>query len=187
MRQPRRSSLLASYAPVGRSGDFSGSSNNDGSSAQTWTFACGLGWLYGIGICVGPFFGTGVGVLVPGGVLAGAGGGIGVVFGIGMGTGVVWGTGRGDVNGFGVSPPMKPPFADGLPRPGDLPSPAELARRATDLSDVMRARIALQARDFRMRLRSRRETRRDGLAFAVTGPRLVTRGALELLPDPRWK
>lgn len=113
---------------------------------QTWTIACGVGWLYGIGGCIGPFFGTGVGLTFPGGVIAGAGGGVGIMFGIGMGSGIVWGGGRGVVKGFGVNPPMKPPFADGLPRPSDLPSLAYLLRRVATEADNLRERV-VQLRD----------------------------------------
>jgi hypothetical protein len=133
------------YASVGRSGDFGRRDVADDGDAQTWTFACGVGWLNGLGLCVGPFFGTGVGLTYPGGVLAGAGGGVGVVVGIGTGIGLVWGSGRGVVKGIGVTPPMQPPFANGLPRPADLPSPRELARRATDnieeLRESLRTRV----------------------------------------------
>ena len=134
------------YASVGRSGDFGGKKVNDDDDAQTWTFAFGAGWLYGLGLCIGPFFGVGVGLTIPGGVLAGAGGGVGVVIGVGMGGGVLWGSGRGAVKGFGVIPPMKPPFADGIPRPADLPSPGELLKRAEDTIDEMRLRMARRAR-----------------------------------------
>lgn len=113
---------------------------------RTWTIACGVGWLYGIGGCIGPFFGTGVGLTFPGGVIAGAGGGVGIMFGIGMGSGIVWGGGRGVVKGFGVNPPMKPPFADGLPRPSDLPSLAYLLRRVATEADNLRERV-VQLRD----------------------------------------
>ena len=60
-------------ASVGQSGDFNRASSSADDGAQTWTIACGGGWLYGIGGCIGPFFGTGVGLTFPGGVLAGAG------------------------------------------------------------------------------------------------------------------
>lgn len=131
------------YASVGSTGMFANKGDNkDDDAAQTWTFTLGVGWLYGLGLCIGPFFGTGVGFTVPGGVLAGAGGGVGVVVGIGMGSGVVWGTGRGVVQGLGVIPPMTPPFAEGLPRFGDLPAPRELARRAADGIDDLRASVA---------------------------------------------
>jgi len=132
------------YASVGSTGQFGNAYSKDGdeSGAQTWTFTCGIGWLYGLGVSVGPFFGTGVGFTIPGGVLAGAGGGVGIVIGIGMGSGLVWGTGRGVVKGLGVIPPMTPPFSDGLPRPSDLPSPRELARRTADYVDLLRYRVA---------------------------------------------
>ena len=138
-------------ASVGQSGDFNKASNNDEDGAQTWTIACGAGWLYGIGGCIGPFFGTGVGLTFPGGVLAGAGGGVGIVVGIGMGSGIVWGGGRGVVKGFGVNPPMRPPFADGFPRPSDLPSLAYLLRRATTEVELMRERVASTAERWRAR------------------------------------
>lgn len=129
------------YASVGQSGDFGTSRNTGEEDAQTWTVACGVGWLYGLGLCIGPFFGTGVGLTIPGGILAGAGGGVGIVFGIGMGGGVIWGGGRGVVKGFGVSPPMRPPFADGIPRPADIPTLGEIARLATDTADQLREQM----------------------------------------------
>jgi len=89
-------------------------------SPKTWLLAGGLGWLYGIGCCIGPFYGVGVGLTVPGGILAGAGGGLGVVVGIGMGGGFVWGSGKGKVNGLGFSFP-----SDGM-EPPELPTLAEL-------------------------------------------------------------
>lgn len=151
------------YASVGRSGDFGGTRADSDGGAQTWTFTFGAGWLYGLGLCVGPFFGTGVGLTFPGGVLAGAGGGVGVVVGVGMGTGLVWGTGRGVVRGFGVIPPMAPPFADGVPRLAELPSPRELIGRVADEIDELRER-------------QRRKARRRGksmLAFAAAPPLLA--------------
>ncbi|EOD32253.1 hypothetical protein EMIHUDRAFT_202923 [Emiliania huxleyi CCMP1516] len=69
---------------------------------SAWALAGGIGWLYGIGCVLGPFYGVGVGLTFPGGILAGAGGGVGVVVGIGMGGGLVWGAGRGSVRGLGV-------------------------------------------------------------------------------------
>ena len=89
-----------------------GAKNRD---APSWMLAGGIGWLYGLGICVGPFFGVGVGITVPGGILAGAGGGVGIVAGVGLGTGAVWGSGRGFVNGFGLPVPMSPPDVPTLP------------------------------------------------------------------------
>ena len=132
------------YASVGKTGDFGNSKKAAAGDddAETWTVAFGVGWLNGLGVCIGPFFGTGVGLTIPGGILAGAGGGIGIVFGIGAGSGIVWGAGRGVVKGFGVQPPMKPPFADGFPRPADLPTPEELASRATFEIDALRRRVA---------------------------------------------
>ena len=134
------------YASVGRSGDFGGSrGDQEEGTAQTWTFTCGVGWLYGLGLCVGPFFGTGVGFTVPGGVLAGAGGGVGVVVGIGMGSGLVWGSGRGVVRGLGVIPPMTPPFAEGLPRFAD-PRRCTLRRtdRFRDASELVRVESGIR-------------------------------------------
>ena len=153
----RRAAPLA-YASVGQSGDFGKSRGAvDEGDAQTWTMCCGAGWLYGIGGCIGPFFGTGVGITFPGGVLAGAGGGVGIVFGIGMGSGFVWGGGRGVVKGgYGINPPMKPPFADGLPRPSDLPSLAYLLRRAADEAALMRDRVRFSAATMRDEWRERR-------------------------------
>jgi hypothetical protein len=135
-----RSTPLA-YAAVGQSGDFNREKKSD-EDAETWTVACGVGWLYGLGICIGPFFGTGVGLTFPGGVLAGAGGGIGIVFGIGFGSGLLWGGGRGVVKGFGVTPPMQPPFANGLPRPADLPSFDEILQQAADRALIVPERTA---------------------------------------------
>ena len=151
MRGKRASALPPlAYASVGQSGDFGGKKKDTEDKFETWTFTCGLGWLYGLGLCIGPFFGTGVGLTFPGGVIAGAGGGIGVVFGIGMGSGVVWGSGRGNVQGFGVVPPMQPPFAEGgIPRPSDLPSFAEVGRRATEQLEMWRAQAARKARERR--------------------------------------
>ena len=105
-----RTALLA-YAPTGRSGDFAATKNpsEEEDAAETLALAAGLGWLYGLGCVVGPFFGVGVGFVFPVGIIAGAGGGVGVVVGIGMGGGAVWGSGRGDVNGFKVGVPMAPP------------------------------------------------------------------------------
>ena len=157
----RRSSPPLAYASVGQSGDFSAAPRTDDpNTAQTWTFCCGAGWLYGLGLCIGPFYGTGVGFTLPGGVLAGAGGGVGVVVGIGMGGGLVWGSGRGVVRGFGVIPPMKPPFAD-MKFPKDLselPTPKEIAQRVGEEIEETRARI-------RDRFRYRRSPRK--LAFAT--------------------
>lgn len=45
---------------------------------QTWALTGGVGWLYGIGCVCGPFYGIGVGLTLPGGILAGAGGGVGL-------------------------------------------------------------------------------------------------------------
>ena len=162
--------LPLAYASVGSTGTFGNSkSNNDESGAQTWTFTCGVGWLYGLGICVGPFFGTGVGFTFPGGVLAGAGGGVGIVIGIGMGSGLVWGSGRGIVKGLGVIPPMNPPFSEGLPRPADLPSPKELARRTGDYVDLLRFRIARRTAE------RRRGKAGPSLLFVPTPGTLQTR------------
>lgn len=167
------------YASVGRSGDFSGSRGADSDdAAQTWTFTFGVGWLYGLGLCVGPFFGTGVGLTIPGGVLAGAGGGVGVVVGVGMGSGLVWGSGRGVVRGIGVIPPMTPPFAEGLPRLADLPTPRELANRAADTIDEFRERQRIKAR----RRRKKGHSTRWPLAFASPPPHRTV-----LLADPRWQ
>ena len=146
------------YASVGQSGDFGNKRKDDEDDSQTLSFTFGLGWLYGLGLCIGPFFGTGVGLTIPGGVLAGAGGGVGVVFGVGFGSGVIWGSGRGVVQGLGVSPPMKPPFAEGLPRPSDLPSPAELGRRATEQIDLWRARTSREVRKRRLKRAQRQQS-----------------------------
>lgn len=172
------------YASVGQSGDFGGKKGAADDGVETWTFACGLGWLYGLGLCIGPFFGTGVGLTFPGGVIAGAGGGIGIVFGIGMGSGVVWGSGRGNVQGFGVIPPMQPPFADGgLPRPADLPSPAELGRRATEQIEMWRFQAARKTRERRVRNRQP-----AALGFMVSQPPppspFVARTSAPPLPSP---
>mmetsp|Transcript_9735 Transcript_9735/g.30845 ORF Transcript_9735/g.30845 Transcript_9735/m.30845 type:complete len:145 (-) Transcript_9735:85-519(-) len=105
------------------------------SDPQAWALAGGIGWLYGIGCVLGPFYGVGVGLTFPGGILAGAGGGVGVVVGIGMGGGLVWGAGRGSVRGLGVPVPMEPPV---------LPSLQDLgARAATSLEAVKQWRREL--------------------------------------------
>jgi hypothetical protein len=88
---------------------------------QSWALAGGAGWLYGMGCVCGPFFGVGVGLTVPGGIIAGAGGGVGIVVGIGMGGGLVWGAGRGSVAGMGLPTEMEPP---------ELPSLDELTSKA---------------------------------------------------------
>ncbi|KAL1518478.1 hypothetical protein AB1Y20_002769 [Prymnesium parvum] len=109
---------LLAYAPVGTH-SATGANPEEASvevHGKTLILAAGLGWLYGLGCVVGPFYGVGVGLTFPGGVLAGAGGGVGVVIGIGMGAGAVWGSGRGHVVGYSVSPPMNPPFAAGYPK-----------------------------------------------------------------------
>jgi len=90
---------------------------------QTWALAGGVGWLYGMGAVCGPFYGVGVGLTFPGGIIAGAGAGVGIVVGIGMGGGLVWGSGRGSVAGFGVPVPMEPPT---------LPSWGELTDQVSD-------------------------------------------------------
>jgi hypothetical protein len=140
-RDYRKAPALA-YASVGKSGDFTNAPSDRESNIQTWTVTCGVGWLYGLGVCIGPFYGVGVGLTFPGGVLAGAGGGVGITFGIGFGSGIVWGGGRGDVKGFGVVPPMLPPFANGLPRPADLPTMDELSRRASREARLLRMRMS---------------------------------------------
>ena len=77
VERPRRarpaSQQLTAYAPVGRSGDFTpGDDKPKEGEPRNWILAGGLGWLYGMGVCVGPFFGVGVGLSFPGGVIAGA-------------------------------------------------------------------------------------------------------------------
>ena len=171
------------YASVGKTGDF-GNKGSDDDVATTWTFACGVGWLYGLGLCIGPFFGTGVGFTIPGGVLAGAGGGVGVVVGIGMGGGIVWGSGRGDIRGLGVIPPMTPPFSEkGLPRPADLPSPQQLARRAADYIEDTRERV-LRDRARKRLLRRRQEALSKASAAGFVHHQRLPRLSLA---DPRWK
>ena len=209
-RRTAQPKLRLAYASVGQAGDF-GNSRTDDSSASTWTIAFGAGWLYGLGLCIGPFFGAGVGLTIPGGVIAGAGGGVGVVFGVGMGGGFVWGAGRGQVRGFGVTPPMMPPFAEGLPQLSEIPSPSELARRTAEFTDVLRARAARRGAELRVEWQQRqrggeRDTSEDDrpekpLAFVVRPsvgwgagggvmrPRFDTarpprRGGS--LSDPRW-
>lgn len=177
----REVSPRLAYASVGQSGDFSRPArrptvDDDATEPQTMTFAFGVGWLYGLGLCIGPFFGTGVGLTIPGGVLAGAGGGVGVVVGIGMGSGVVWGTGRGTVQGFGLSPPMQPPFANGLPRPSDLPSPAVLIQRAKDWTEQTRAKLAHRA------AQSRTQRQRGNAPLAFASVPCNHRGSLVHLP-----
>ena len=155
--RPRRAPPLA-YASVGKSGDFGGTSaaGDDGTGAQTYTFGLGLGWLYGLGVCIGPFFGVGVGLTFPGGILAGAGGGVGIMFGIGFGSGLVWGGGRGVVQGFGVTPPMKPPFLSGDNLPRDLPSLKQLLAAAAEAAEEYRQRAADKASEFMAERRMRR-------------------------------
>lgn len=144
VQQQRALHTPLAYASVGKSGDFgrqSMTANGGDMDAQTWTFAGGGGWIYGLGACIGPFFGVGVGYTIPGGILAGAGGGVGIVFGIGFGSGFVWGGGRGMVEGFGVVPPMTPPFyKDGPPR--DLPSLQQLMQGVGDEAAMLRERVA---------------------------------------------
>ena len=134
---PARCTLpLAAYPAVGRTGHFDNTrkekywldkdddepaGGSEDNPIETWVLACGLGWIYGLGCVAGPFFGVGVGVVFPGGVIAGAGAGVGVVIGIGMGGGAVWGSGRGAVRGFKVGLPMAPP---------NVPEPREIAARA---------------------------------------------------------
>ena len=125
VERPRRarpaSQQLTAYAPVGRSGDFTpdGDKPKEG-EPRNWILAGGLGWLYGMGVCVGPFFGVGVGLSFPGGVVAGAGGGVGVVVGIGMSGGLGHRPRPGER--LGVPTPMAPP---------QPPPLAELRRGAT--------------------------------------------------------
>ena len=164
VERPRRarpaSQQLTAYAPVGRSGDFTpGDDKPKEGEPRNWILAGGLGWLYGMGVCVGPFFGVGVGLSFPGGVIAGAGGGVGVVVGIGMSGGLVWGTGRGQVSGFGVPTPMAPP---------QLPSLAELRRGATTRLEALRT-------DF---------GRSGGRRLKATIPRPLGRGG-RAEPEPR--
>lgn len=55
---------------------------------------CGLGWGYGFGCTIGPFFGTGAGIsLIPPMPVFGAGGGCGLVCGVGMSSGAMLGLG----------------------------------------------------------------------------------------------
>jgi hypothetical protein len=185
--------LPLAYAPVGRSGDFGSTTattqRSEDDEAQTWTFTFGVGWLYGIGLCIGPFFGTGVGLTFPGGVLAGAGGGVGVVVGIGAGSGIIWGSGRGIMKGVGSVPPMQPP------RLSELPSPPELARRAADFVDTARA----QASRITKEMMRRPPKTRGGAGAFVPPPKLALRTsfsssrhktvlrAQHLLVDPRWE
>ena len=154
----RSDARLVAYAPVGRSGDFGRRASDDkpaeGSEdnpVDTWVLACGLGWLYGLGCIVGPFFGVGVGVVFPTGVVAGAGAGVGVVIGIGMGGGGVWGSGRGAVRGFRVGVPMSPP---------KLPESRELAARARAAVDALSNARGL----VRERLRAVRSSNRTAAA-----------------------
>ena len=144
----------AAYPAVGRTGHFDNrheDKSKEGSEAnpvETWVLACGLGWLYGLGCIVGPFFGVGVGIVFPTGVIAGAGAGVGVVIGIGMGGGAVWGSGRGAVRGFKVGVPMAPPT---------VPEPREIFARARAGIDAL-SNARLLARE---RLRAARTTRRE--------------------------
>ena len=160
---PARCTLpLAAYPAVGRTGHFDNTrkekywldkgdepaGGSEDNPIETWVLACGLGWIYGLGCVAGPFFGVGVGVVFPGGVIAGAGAGVGVVIGIGMGGGAVWGSGRGAVRGFKVGLPMAPP---------KVPEPRELAARARAGIDALS-----NARELaRERLRAARTRRRE--------------------------
>lgn len=106
-------SRVPAYAPVGYHSATGANPEEEGEleSGKTLILAAGFGWLYGLGCVIGPFYGVGVGLTFPGGVLAGAGGGVGIVIGVGAGAGGVWGSGRGSVLGYSVSPPMNPPFS----------------------------------------------------------------------------
>jgi hypothetical protein len=75
--------LLMSNAPYGRH-----------SRPMSDVFG-GLGWSYGYGCTLGPFFGTGVGVsLFPTAPIFGAGAGCGLVCGVGATTGLTLGIGK---------------------------------------------------------------------------------------------
>ena len=103
-RARRRASDTLAYAPVGtHSATGANPDAEEDTEGKTLILAGGLGWLYGIGCVIGPFYGVGVGLTFPGGVLAGAGGGVGVVIGVGMGAGAIWGSGRGNIAGYSVS------------------------------------------------------------------------------------
>ena len=147
---------LVAYAPVGRSGDFGRRPSGDDAAqggdnpVETWVLACGLGWLYGLGCVVGPFFGVGVGLVFPTGVIAGAGAGVGVVIGIGMGGGGVWGSGRGAVQGFKVGVPMAPP---------KVPEARELAARARATVDALSNARGLARTRLRAAMAARRGSR----------------------------
>jgi len=161
---------LAAYPAVGRTGHFDNTRKEkywlnkedkpaDGSEdnpIETWVLACGLGWLYGLGCVVGPFFGVGVGVVFPGGVIAGAGAGVGLVIGIGMGGGAVWGSGRGAVQGFKVGVPMAPP---------KVPEPREIAARARAAIDALSNARQLA----RERLRGAQTRRRESGRYPADG------------------
>lgn len=147
------------YAPVGAHTTTGANPHHDepiqASDGKTLILAAGFGWLYGIGCVVGPFYGVGVGITYPGGVLAGAGGGIGVVIGIGMGAGAVWGSGRGVVAGYTASPPMHPPLIPGMMAlirsknsvwGGDMP---ELELRTRAAVDGLRKSVGRQLKTLR--------------------------------------
>lgn len=168
-----RSVRLMAYAPVGKSGDFGtpfDAATDDGpSEGRSFILAGGLGWLYGLGCVVGPFYGVGVGLTFPGGIIAGAGGGVGIVVGCGMGAGAVWGSGRGRVAGYTVEPPMNPPFANGLP---ELPAALLAQLRGMDQADVIaRARAQLD--------------RAHGRVLALIGELDLSRPRLNLRGAPR--
>ena len=161
---PARHTLpWAAYPAVGRTGHFDNTrkekpwlnqkpaEGSEDNPIETWVLACGLGWLYGLGCIAGPFFGVGVGVVFPTGVIAGAGAGVGIVIGIGMGGGAVWGSGRGAVQGFKVGVPMAPP---------KVPEPREIAARARAGIDALRNARQLA----RERLRATRTRRRELLS-----------------------
>lgn len=134
---------------------------------QTWALAGGAGWLYGMGCVCGPFYGVGVGLTVPGGIIAGAGGGVGIVVGIGMGGGLVWGAGRGSVAGMGVPVQMEPP---------ELPSLDELTSKAAEAADSFTQWRGRLARGETTVWRSLAEVRRrapgggDGPSLALLAP-----------------
>ena len=120
---------------------------------QTWILAGGLGWIYGLGLMVGPFFGGGVGLTFPAGIVCGSGGGVGIVCGIGFGSGLVWGTGRGSITGLGVPLPMRPPT---------LPTLSELCESTLHFGSQARLLALEGAAQLRAARATTRAAQRDG-------------------------
>ena len=159
-------------------GDFTpGDDKPKDGEPRNWILAGGLGWLYGMGVCVGPFFGVGVGLSFPGGVIAGAGGGVGVVVGIGMSGGLVWGTGRGQVSGFGVPTPMAPP---------QLPSLAELRRGATTRLEALRTDFG-RSGGRRLKATSRGRSAAAAARAGAAAPARAAQAVTSEIVASRWR